>query len=248
MASRIAKQRQERSAMRTPGRDAVMISTWPEALPLARGCRAVVGGLEKRSDLNGLAVDVESDETDGRYTVRCDGSGECVRVRSINLQVTAGWPSSWPSLAGQRLTEEAASSLCLAMVRGLDLSREAWICVEELGVIGGCCVRLEWFQLAPDCQALPGAEGLGWLTELPELRSLSLRDCIAVDDAGVCALATAPYGYARRRSNMGDRGHLAAVAIGLGASCGCRVLEELDLGGCVGVRDEGVAALAGAVW
>jgi hypothetical protein len=117
MASRIAKQRQERSAMRTPGRDAVMISTWPEALPLARGCRAVVGGLEKRSDLNGLAVDVESDETDGRYTVRCDGSGECVRVRSINLQVTAGWPSSWPSLAGQRLTEEAASSLCLAMVR-----------------------------------------------------------------------------------------------------------------------------------
>jgi aminoglycoside phosphotransferase len=79
-------------------------------VPLRRGCRARLDGLNARKDLNGQAVDVGVCEGE-RWVVTTD-SGETVKARAANLVMTGGWPASSSFLAEwvvTRAAEDAAT-------------------------------------------------------------------------------------------------------------------------------------------
>jgi hypothetical protein len=207
-----------------------------EPPPLDVGCRAVLQGLTTRTDLNGCSFEVVGEALGGRWLVRCDAGGECVRAREANLVVLDGWPedeiesSDEDSEEEERgvTYEESGGAAGSRVIRALDLSCQDGADDALLLALAGLC-------------ALPGTDsaepGLG------HLRELCLDNCERVTDAGIGAL-----GRLRQLEAVSLRATAVSDA-GLRAMCdpaqgAWLALGEVCLDGCVRVGDGGVVALA----
>lgn len=154
--------------------------------PLCKGCRVRIAGLKGRPDLNGQEGDIIGDVNElERWPLKLD-SGEKVKVKTGNLEVLDGWPGSdedeeMEDKKGYDQLEDIDS------LTELDLSCEERCGGQLLEVIGQRGLKLE--SLTLDFCANISDEALGFLRRLPRLKSLSLRSCDALSDAGLILMA-----------------------------------------------------------